>query len=263
MSNNSISKIARQNWPKHGVPLVYLCKGASLAAALVLLMSVVGCQSPSSKQAGNYETGSAGRQGLAPDEQKAMAELTRKAAASGTTASTGSAKANAVAAESLVLREGDAVRITFPGAPNLNALQPIRRDGKISLQLVGEVQAAGKTPSALEKELIDLYGPQLQVKEISVNIESSAFPVYVTGAVLRPGKILSDRPMNALEAIMEAGGFDYTKANLKTVRVIRNNDGRIEHYQLNLREVINGKKSDMFDLKPSDIIYVPERFTWF
>src|SRR6185436_19575014 len=93
---------------------------------------------------------------------------------------------------SIVLHEGDVVKISFPGAPNLNTTQPIRRDGRITLQLIGEFQAAGMTPTDLEKELLKSYGPQLQTKEVSVTVESSAFPVYLTGAVLRPGKILSD-----------------------------------------------------------------------
>jgi len=47
------------------------------------------------------------------------------------------------------------------------------------------------------------------------------------------GKIMSDRPITALEAIMEAGGFDYTKANLKAVTVIRTENGQTEHHKLN------------------------------
>lgn len=166
-------------------------------------------------------------------------------------------------AEALILREGDAVRITFPGAPNLNTVQAIRRDGKLALPLVGEVQAAGLAPTALEKKLIDLYGPQLQTKEVTVSLESSAFAVYVTGAVLRPGKVISDRPITALEAIMEAGGFDFNKANLKKVRVIRNIKGTPEYYTLDLKKVMNGEQTTPFPLKPSDILYVPERFSWF
>src|SRR5947207_12538582 len=87
----------------------------------------------------------------------------------------------------IVLREGDSVRISFRGAPNLNTVQQIKRDGRIALQLVGEVQAAGLTANQLEKELLKLYGPQLQTKEVTVGVESSSFPIYVTGAVLRPG----------------------------------------------------------------------------
>lgn len=166
-------------------------------------------------------------------------------------------------AESLLLREGDTLRITFPGAPNLNANPQIRRDGKINLSLVGEVLAAGITPAELEKQLVKLYADQLLNKEVNVSVESSSFPVFVTGAVLRPGRVNSQRPITALEAIMEAGGFDYTKANLKGVRVIRHNKDKVEHFDLNLKRVMNGDASDTFYLKPSDIIYVPQKFNWF
>ncbi len=170
---------------------------------------------------------------------------------------------NAAKPESLVLREGDVLKISFPAAPNLNTSQTIRRDGRITLPLVGEFQAAGKTPSSMEKELLELYGPQLQTKEVTVTVESSAFTVYVAGAVLRPGKIMPNRPITALEAIMEAGGFDHAKANMKAVVVIRHENNRTERFKLNLKQVLDGQRTEQFDLQPSDIIYVPERFSWF
>lgn len=163
----------------------------------------------------------------------------------------------------IVLHEGDTVRISFPGAPTLNTVQQIRRDGRVTLPLIGEFKAAGLTPPDMEKELIKQYGPLLQTKEVTVSVDSSGFLVYVTGSVLRPGKILSDRPLTALAAIMEAGGFDYTKANLKSVRVIRTENGQTEHFVINLKNVMKGSADDKFKLKPADIIYVPERFSWF
>jgi hypothetical protein len=71
------------------------------------------------------------------------------------------------------------------------------------------------------------------------------------------------RPITALEAIMEGGGPDYTKANLKDVTVIRQENGQAKNYHLNLREVLDGKKTSTFYLKPSDIVYVREKFNWF
>lgn len=170
-----------------------------------------------------------------------------------------------IQSDPIVLREGDFVRATFPGAPNLNTAQPvlIKRDGRISMQLVGEVQAAGLTVKQLEDELLKLYGPQLQTKQVTVSVESSTFPVYVTGAVLRPGKIMPDRPMTALEAVMEAGGFDYAKANQKGVTVIRHENGRVDHFKVNLKAALKGQETEPFSLKPGDIVYVPERFSWF
>ncbi len=164
---------------------------------------------------------------------------------------------------SFTLREGDILKITFPGSPNLNNVQQIRTDGKITLTLVGEVQAAGMTPVDLQKKLMDLYASQLTSKEVMVEVQSSSFPVYVTGSVLRPGKISSNHPITALEAIMEAGGFDYTKADLKDVTVIRQEGGQAKNYKLNLKRTMEGKASEPFYLKPDDIIYVPEKFSWF
>lgn len=162
-----------------------------------------------------------------------------------------------------ILREGDVLKITFPGSPNLNSVQQIRTDGKITLPLIGEVNAAGLTPNTLQKKLIDLYAPQLSTKEVTVEVQSSSFPVYVTGAVLHPGKISSDHPITALEAIMEAGGFNYVTANLKDVTVIRQEGDRTKRYIVNLKRAMEGKTGEPFYLKPADIIYVPEKFSWF
>jgi protein involved in polysaccharide export with SLBB domain len=81
--------------------------------------------------------------------------------------------------------------------------------------------------------------------------------------VLRPGKVTAERPLTALEAVMEAGGPDYTKANLKKVVVIRAENSSTERHVLNLRRALDGLSAEPFKLKPADILYVPERFRWF
>jgi polysaccharide biosynthesis/export protein len=164
----------------------------------------------------------------------------------------------------IVLREADVVGVTFPGAENLNTAQAIRRDGKITLPEVGEVVAVGKTPIALQNELVGLYTKQLvSSKEIRVTVQAAPFPVYVNGAVARPGKITSDHPMTVLEAIMEAGGFDYDRANMKSIRIIRNVNKKTFNYKVNLKGVVNGSQLDIFYVQPEDIIIVPSKITWF
>lgn len=164
--------------------------------------------------------------------------------------------------EPLVLREGDVLKISFPGASSLDTVQEIRRDGKITLPGGGgEMDAVGKTTAQLEKDLIDHYASQLVSKEVTVSVQSSSFPIFVTGAVLRPGKVLADHPMTVLEAIMEAGGFDYSKANLKAVKIIREKSS--EHYTLDFKGFLQGRGTESFYLKPFDIVYVPEKFSWF
>jgi polysaccharide export outer membrane protein len=164
----------------------------------------------------------------------------------------------------VVLREGDTIKISFPGAPNLDTTQQVRRDGKITLSLGGEVAAAGKTPAELEKEVLKLYDAQLTVKQVVVTVTSATFPVFVSGAVLRPGKILADRPITVLEAVMEAGGFDHARANLKKVAVLREVEGKIVSYPVDMSKVLKGDPtSKPFYLKPDDTVHVPQKFSWF
>jgi protein involved in polysaccharide export with SLBB domain len=87
----------------------------------------------------------------------------------------------------ILLRDGDTIKVSFPGAPDLNPDAPleIRPDGKVTLPIVGEVMAAGRTPAELQKDLINLYAGQLQSKEVVVTVVSSTFSVFVDGAVMR------------------------------------------------------------------------------
>jgi polysaccharide biosynthesis/export protein len=165
--------------------------------------------------------------------------------------------------ETISLREGDVIKIVFPGSPNLDTTEQIRRDGRIALPLVGEIQAAGLAPSDLEQEILKLYSSQLVSKVVNVSVVSSLLPVYVTGSVLHPGKVVADHPITALEAIMEGGGFDLLKANTKKVYVIRLENGERKRYTLDLKSEMKGHPTQLFYLKPSDIIYVPEKFQWF
>ena len=168
-----------------------------------------------------------------------------------------------VPTQMVVLRPGDVLNITFPGSPALNTTQQIRRDGKISMSIVGDVVAAGKTLDQLKADLLALYSTQITSKEINVVVTSSTFDIYVTGYVVHPGKVTTDHPITALEAIMESGGFNYATADLRSVKVIRVEKGVTKTYKLNLKAVLDGKASEQFYMEPSDIIYVPERFSWF
>lgn len=165
--------------------------------------------------------------------------------------------------EPMRLRDGDTLTISIPGSPALDTTQQIRTDDKIVLPLVGEVVAAGKSPEELEDELLKLYQPQVAAKQVIVSVQSPSIPVYVTGAVLRPGPVIVNHPLSALDAIMEAGGFDYTRANLKAVIVVRQEKDRTVRTTLNLKKALAGSPGQPFYLKPYDIVYVPERFTWY
>ena len=153
---------------------------------------------------------------------------------------------------------GDVIQVTFPGAPDLNITQTIRRDGLIDLPLIDEVEAVGKTPDQLEEILIELYEPQLVTSEVLVTVVSSSIPIFVSGSVNSPGKIEVGRRITALEAIMEAGGPIRGRSDLKNVKVSRNEGGVRKNYRINVKDILNGEPIEPFVLKPADIVFVPE-----
>jgi len=228
-------------------PEALLAKAATVAAcASVFLLLAAGCQTGEDTERRNQPPPIVSGQ---PSGVQPASSPTAPDTAGGT--------------NSLVLLSGDTVQIAFVGAPSLDTTQVIRRDGKITLSGIGEFQAAGLTPSEMEKQLLKLYGPQLVTQEVSVTVKSSSFIFYAVGAVSRPGQINSDRHLTPFEAVVQAG-FDITKANLKAVRIIRTHpDGRVERFTLNLKKTLQGKSSPPFNLEPLDVIYVPEKFTWF
>lgn len=162
------------------------------------------------------------------------------------------------------VQPGDVLRINFPAAPSMNSVQQVQSDGTIALPLGGTITVKGKSPAEVEKDVLKAYDTQLVVKEVSVSVESSGFSVFVSGAVLRPGKVQCRQSMTVLEAISEAGGFAEGRANLKSIKVVRQQTGGATRtYVLDLQKSLRGDTSEPFYLRPSDVVYVPERFAFY
>jgi polysaccharide export outer membrane protein len=157
------------------------------------------------------------------------------------------------------LAEGDVVSITFQYSTNFNTVQKIGLDKMLNLQGVGQVKAAGESALKLQDQLTELYKTQAKDDPIIVRIVSTEACVYIIGAVNHPGRIPMERPMTVMEAIMEAGGFDSDRAKLSQVWVLRIEDGRHRAYQLNLKEMLEGKDDKIFYVKPFDIVRVPTK----
>src|SRR5256714_5757395 len=100
----------------------------------------------------------------------------------------------------VILASGDVLKLTLFAAPELNQWQKTRADGKLSLPLVGEVDAAGKTVGQLQSDLVQLYKSQLKTPEVTVSLEGSTTTVTVSGAVAKPSKITFERPTTVFQA---------------------------------------------------------------
>jgi protein involved in polysaccharide export with SLBB domain len=158
-----------------------------------------------------------------------------------------------------VLAAGDTVELRFFYANELTVTQTIRADGKITLELVGEIQAAGVTPTALAGQLRQLYSVYLKHPDVAVFLRNSySRRVIVAGAVLKPSTLDMPANMSALEAVMLSGGFNLVQANPSQVLVMRDdgNHGR-DAYVLDMSDALNGKHAKSFMLQPDDIVYVP------
>ena len=158
----------------------------------------------------------------------------------------------------VTLSPGDGIKLAFPGASELNQTQKIRADGKVSLPMVGEVQAAGKTLPAFQSELVKLYKSQLRNSEVLVTLESGSATVVVSGFVSKPGKFSFDRPTTVFQAIMEAGGVS-EYGNLGKVHLVRIVGGEQHTQVLDLKSAMSGKTTQAYYVKDGDVIYVTQR----
>lgn len=163
-----------------------------------------------------------------------------------------------------ILQVGDVIDVKFFYNPELNELVTIRPDGKISLQLVDEVEAVGYTPSEFDQILTEKYSAILHRPEITVIVKEFAVQeVFVGGEVMQPGVIPWTRDTTALRAIFQVGGFKET-AKIRNVIIVSKGPNNLPVARnVNLKEVIStqtpGPQKD-FPLQPFDIVYVPKTF---
>jgi|JFJP01.1.fsa_nt_gi protein involved in polysaccharide export with SLBB domain len=157
-----------------------------------------------------------------------------------------------------VLRKGDSIDIKFAYWGDLDDSQVIRPDGYISLQLVGEVKADNLTPVQLAEKLKQLYADKIKNPEITVIVRSlSTRTIYVGGEVFTSGEVELKDKMTVLTAVMAAGGFNKTTAEIKNVVVVRFIDDKYYATSVDLENYLHNPQSDPLFLAAQDIIYVP------
>jgi polysaccharide export outer membrane protein len=136
----------------------------------------------------------------------------------------------------------------------------VRSDGRITLPYVGDVMAAGHTPSQLDSVLTDRFAEVLRDPNLSVIVKNPAEKtVYVLGEVTRPGGYNYDTSISVLQAVAKAGGFDRGAKRNHTLVIRREGTDRIVGVEVNLAAVTSGYQVGYdFWLKNYDIVYVPK-----
>lgn len=158
----------------------------------------------------------------------------------------------------------DRIQITVWRNPELSTTVPVRPDGKISVPLIGDVQAGGNTPTqvaATIKEKLSSFIREPNVAVILTELRSHEFlsRVRVTGAVRAPRSMPYRPGMTVLDAVLEAGGInDFASPN--RTKLYRKGKTKTEVLDIDLADILTkGKLESNFELRPGDVVTVPER----
>lgn len=153
----------------------------------------------------------------------------------------------------------DVLSINVWKEPEISRVVPVRSDGKISLALVGEVTAGGKTPKDLKAEIAEKLKSFISEPEVTVIVQEMRSKKFnVMGMVGRPGSFPLTSSMTVLDGLALAGGFrDFAKK--KAIYVLRKKaDGAEQRLPFNYNDVIKGKNSEQnVRLMPGDTVVVP------
>lgn len=158
----------------------------------------------------------------------------------------------------------DVVAVNVWKNPDISISVPVRPDGKISVPLIGEVVAGGKTPVQVSKEITRRLAKYIIDPKVSVILEQLNSHAYlsrvrVTGAVRTPISISFRQGMTVLDIVLEAGGLnEFASAN--STKLFRKVDGKAQTIHIKLANILNdGEMLTNIAIQPGDIVSVPER----
>lgn len=190
-----------------------------------------------------------------PQKAPAKSESTQKAGASETEAPAPAVKANDTEYK---IGAQDILRIDVWKEEQLTRTVPVRPDGKVTLPLMNDIQAAGLTPMELAAVVSEGLKKYINNPQVTVTItEINSRRIYVTGEVARAGAFPLLPNMTVLQALSSSGGFT-PFARIKNIYVLRVENGKQVKHPFNYKEVVNGKNAEQnILLEPGDVIVVP------
>jgi len=152
----------------------------------------------------------------------------------------------------------DVLTIDVWKEPEISRTVPVRRDGKISLPLLDDVQAAGLTPTQLSSEIVEKLQASVLHPQVTVIVaQMSSQRIYILGQVNRGGAYPLVPEMKAMQALSIAGGFT-PFANVKKIYVMRTENGEDKIFRINYKELVSGRNPEQnIHLKAGDTIVVP------
>jgi polysaccharide export outer membrane protein len=158
----------------------------------------------------------------------------------------------------------DQLQVNVWHNPDLSVHVPVRPDGKITVPLIGDIQAGGRTPEQVANSIstaLSAYVREPQVTVIVTELRSHEYlsRVRVTGAVRQPISLPFRQGMTVLDAVLAAGGITEFASPDRTKLYRKSNKG-VEEYSVRLQQILSrGDVETNYTLMPGDIISIPER----
>ena len=161
-----------------------------------------------------------------------------------------------------VIQSNDLLRIFVWKQPDMSGQVLVRPDGRISLPLVQDIQAAGRTPGELKQKIEESLKEYIEFPTVTVIVDAiQSYRVFVTGQVVKPGPIVSEKPVSVLQALALAGGFlqsGLTAAKPAETVIIRSTGEGSTLFRFNYPEVIKGEHFNQnIILRTGDVVVVP------
>ncbi len=159
---------------------------------------------------------------------------------------------------SYVIGPEDVLNVAVWKEPDFSSSVPVRPDGRISLPLLGDVEAAGRTPAQLGQDITVKLKKYIDDPHVTVVVTAiNSRRVFLLGEINHPGAINLSPDMTVLQAISAAGG-PTAYANTKKIAILRKEEGKQKKYIFNYKEAVQGNNPDQnIQLKPGDTIVVP------
>lgn len=157
-----------------------------------------------------------------------------------------------------VIGPDDSLSIVFWRDKDMSSDVTVRPDGRITLPLLNDLQAAGRTPEQLRAAIIEAAGKFVEEPTVSVVVKQiNSRKVFITGMITKPGAYPINSPTTVLQLISMAGGL-HEFAKTKEIVISRTEDGQQKVIKFNYRDVLKGKNlKQNIELRPGDTVLIP------
>ena len=190
----------------------------------------------------------------------------KKGAAPPATAAVPPASATAPAAPAggseYLIGPGDTLQVFVWGQPDLSVTVPVRPDGRVSTPLIDDLEAVGKTPTQLAKDMEKILAEYIRSPEVNVIVQkfvgTFGNQIRVLGQATRPQAVPYRENMTLLDVMIEVGGLTRFAAGNRA-KVVRTVNGKTKEFKVRIDDLINrGRVKENMVMQPGDIVIIPE-----